>query len=77
MTNQLAIEYQYFKDHLGEMLAEHLGEYVLIKGRNIEGFYPTYKDAISSGYKNFGNVPFFVKIVEKEEEVHFFHQGLT
>ena len=77
MTVVLAEEYKTYLAHQDEFMHHHLDEYVLIKDGHVLGFYKTYEDALRSGLSQCGNVPFFVKIVAKEEEVHFFHQGLA
>ena len=70
-------EYSFFLSHLNEFLPKHTNEFVLIKGEKIVNFFKSYEDALKEGLSRFGNVPFFIKIVKKEEEVHFFHQGLS
>ena len=77
MINQLETEYNTYLSHLDELVSKHLNEFVLIKGNKVIAFYNSYKDALKDGYSKFGNVPFFVKVVAKEEEVHCFHQGLA
>ena len=37
------------------------GEYVLIKGEEICGFFSSYDDALKIGYEKFGLEPFLVK----------------
>ena len=69
-------EYKVFCSHLNEFLPKHLNEFVLIKGNQIVDFFTSYEEALREGLNRFGNVPFFIKAVKKEEEVHFFHQGL-
>ena len=77
MTNQLETEYQIYLSHLDEFISKHLNEFVLIKGDEIIDFYKSYKDSLQDGYRRFGHAPFFVKLIAKEEEVHFFHHGLA
>ena len=77
VTIPLEQEYQLFLSHLDEFLPRHLNEFVLIKGKKIINFFKSYDDALKEGLSRFGNVPFFIKVVKKEEEVHFFHQGLS
>ena len=76
MAAILQQEYNFFLRHLKEFLAEHLDQFVLIKGTDVIGFYNDYEEALKEGLHRFGNVPFFIKEVKKEEEVHFFHQGV-
>ena len=77
MTAELAAEYKTFLAHQDEFMQGHLDEFVLIKKENVIGFYKSYENALRDGLSRFGNVPFFVKVVAKEEEIHFFHQGLA
>ena len=50
--------------------AEHAGQYVLIKGEEIGGFYSSYDDALTAGYEKFGLTPFFVKQISVVEQAH-------
>ena len=76
MNVTLEHEYGVFLSHLNEFLQAHINEFVLIKGEEVVGFFKSYEAALRNGLKRFGNVPFFIKAVKKEEEVHYFHQGL-
>ncbi len=64
-------EYKYFISHVGHLMPQHRDEFVLIKDRKIAGFYKSYEEALKAGLEQFGNVPFFIKAVKKEEEVCF------
>ena len=77
MSAVLEKEYKTYLKHLNEFVSDHLNQFVLIKDKAIIGFYGSYKEALTSGLKNFGNVPFFIKEVQQSEEVHFFHQGTS
>jgi hypothetical protein len=61
-----------FRDWLGE----HEGEYVLIKGDEVVGFFEARDDAIRTGYERFGVVPIFVKEVTAVEPVYNIPNGL-
>ena len=50
--------------------ADRSGEYVLIKGDDVSGFYSSYDDALKAGYEKFGLAPFFVKQVSVVEQAH-------
>ncbi len=76
MAHQLELEYKTYQNHLEDFISNHLGEFVLIKGEKIVNFYVSYKEALKAGLTQFGNVPFFVKRVSKEEKVHVFLSGL-
>lgn len=77
MSIPLEQEYHFFLDHLDEFLRDHLNQFVLIRGKKVIAFFDSYEKALRDGLKRFGNVPFFIKVVKKEEEVHFFHQGVA
>jgi len=77
MAVELGAEYKTYLAHQDEFMSNHLDEFVLIKENKVLGFYESYKDALKNGLSKCGNVPFFVKVVAKEEEVHLFHQGLA
>jgi len=70
-------EYNLFLNRLKEFLPDHHDQFVLIKGKDVVGFYDSYETALTEGLKRFGNVPFFIKEVKEEEDVHFFHQGIV
>ena len=50
---------------------EHEGQYVLINGDQVVGFFFSYDDAIREGYQRFKLTPFLVKGVSSLEQVHF------
>ena len=76
MTVKLQREYRVYLKHHDEFVPQHLNDFVLIKGDRIVDFYKSYEAALESGLENFGNVPFFIKDVKMEEEIHFFHQRI-
>ena len=49
---------------------EYEGQYVLIKGDEVIGFYSSYDDAITDGYTKFKLEPFLVKGVRLLEQLH-------
>ena len=48
----------------------HAGQYVLIRGEEVCGFYSSYEDALKAGYEKFGLEPFFIKQISVVEQVH-------
>jgi hypothetical protein len=52
-------------------LKEHEGQFALIHGSEVVGFFSTYEDAIKIGYDKFGLDPFLVKQVNTLEQVQF------
>ena len=60
---QLTREAEVFNRHLDEwrQSRERLGRFVLIKGDEVLGFFPTADAVFTAGTKRFGPEPFFVK----------------
>ena len=52
------------------------GEYVLIKGEEICGFFSSYDDALKIGYEKFGLEPFLVKQISVIEQAHFISRSV-
>lgn len=73
MAIALGKEYQLFKEHRDELLAKGEGKFVLIKGETIVNIFASYEDALKEGLARFGNVPFLIKEVRREEDVNFFY----
>lgn len=71
-TPLLEKEYKYYLCHLDEFCQEHLHHFILIKKDKVVGFYGSYAEALKAGVNGLGNVPFFIKEVEREEAVHSF-----
>jgi len=42
------------------------GEYVLIYCTEVAGLFPTRKECLAAGYKQFGNVPFLVREIREK-----------
>lgn len=70
-------EYEVYKKRLDGLFAIHPNEFVLIKDENVIDFFKSYSDALKIGLEKFGNIPFFIKKVEREEELHFFCHGVS
>jgi hypothetical protein len=58
-----------YRSRLPELLQEHEGEYVLIVGTEVRGFFPDESSALSEGYSRFGIVPFLVRQVAVKEPI--------
>ena len=52
---------------LPELLREHDGQYVVIRGQKLVRYFDTYEQAIEWAYETYGLEPFFVKQVSVEE----------
>jgi len=65
--------YQEKKDNL---LSNHAGKFVLIKGKEIIDVFDTKNDAIKVGIDKFGNSPFLVKKISEVDETHNFTSNM-
>jgi hypothetical protein len=74
---QLEKEYKVYMANLDNLVAERPNEFVLIKDDSIIDVYKSYEDALRIGLGKFGNTPFLVKQINKEEELHFFFHGVA
>jgi hypothetical protein len=50
--------------------ADREGQFVLIKGRDVLGFYPRREDALEAGYDRLGGGPFLVKQILVHEPIY-------
>jgi hypothetical protein len=58
-----------FRDRLPELLREHDGEFVLIKGTEIAGVFSDRSAALREGYRRFGIVPLLVRQIAASDPV--------
>ncbi len=61
---------------LSVWLSDHEGEFVVIKGEEVDGFYESRDEALAAGYSRFGIGPLFVKQVSSSEPVHHIPNAL-
>ena len=74
MAIALQQEYDFFLAHLDEFMKTHLDKLVLIKGEQVIGFFDSYEEALRAGLAQYGSqTPFFIKEVQKEKVIHYFH----
>jgi hypothetical protein len=66
----LKIELEHFDREQSNLLREHENRFVLIKGTNVIGAYDTETQAYEAGVQKFGDEPFLVKQVTKDEPTH-------
>jgi hypothetical protein len=66
---RIAEEIATYRARLPEMLKEHEGEFVLIKGSEIVGFFADDSAAIREGRRRFGVVDMLVKQIAAQERV--------
>jgi hypothetical protein len=64
----LATELVTYRDRLDELL-EHKGQFVVIKGRSVLGFYRDRQAALAAAFKEYGAVSVLVKQVVETEPV--------
>jgi hypothetical protein len=69
VDNVLAQEIDFFEANKDEFREEHIGEWILVKGTAIIGFYKDRSKALKEGYRRFGEEAFLIKEVTAEDEV--------
>ena len=62
-------ELKYYKANKEELLKHYENQYVVIKDNELVGAYTTEQEAYEAALGKFGNAPFLIKRVMKEEEV--------
>jgi len=73
MSIALEREYKVFKEHLSELLEKGEGKFALVKDDAVIDVLTSYEDALKEGLSKFGNVPFFIKEISREEDLNFFY----
>lgn len=64
-------ERDFFRSHCEEWNEDHYGDYALVKGRELIGFYDEETDALAEGARRFGEDDFLVRRVDgaKQQQV--------
>lgn len=75
--DQLVREFEVYEANRERLLQESPLKYVLIHSEDLVAAYDTEGDAISEGYRRFGNVPFLVKQIVPAERPASFLGGLV
>jgi hypothetical protein len=70
MSGQLERETQVFESHVEEWRRSHLGQFVLIRGDEVIGFYPSLEKAFAVGTGRFGLEPFLVRPIVPKDAVN-------
>ena len=65
----LAEEVRTYETHLSEWL-DREGQFVLIKGHEVVGFYASRDEALEAGYERFRAGPFLAKRILRHETVY-------
>jgi hypothetical protein len=69
----LETELQFYRMHKNEWLLSHLGEFAVIGGTTVAGFYPDYEVAFQAGFRKFGARDFLIKQIYSQEPVYFIY----
>ena len=70
MVTVLTKEVEHYEKTRDELLKTCEGQFVLIKGAEVLGKFPTWDEAHVFGLHRLGRVPFLIKHVVKEEPVY-------
>ncbi len=70
MAEPLREETRTYEAHVAQW-TEHEGQFVLIHGSDVIGFYESYEEALTAGYERFGVAAFFVREVRQQPPVQF------
>lgn len=71
ISDLLEKENKYYQSIKQKLLEESEGKFALIKGDKLIGLFDTDMDAYQVGIDRFGNVPFLIIRVEKDEETYW------
>lgn len=68
--NVLSKELKYFREIKKQLLANHSGQFVLIKDNELVGVFTTQEEAYKKGVEKFDNNPFLIhQVIEEEQRV--------
>jgi hypothetical protein len=67
MSEPLTTERRTFEVRLQEWRQEHVGEFVLIKGDEVVGFYGSLADAFAEGMRRYGLEDFFIDQIRPQD----------
>jgi len=70
MESVLTKETKVYNARLEEWRKTNMGQFVLIKGESVIGFYDSLTDAFSAGIKRFGLDDFFIKQIIPRDAVN-------
>jgi hypothetical protein len=72
-------ELAFFESQRQVLLAAHEGKFALIKGCELAGIYASEAEAYAAGLEKFGNEPFLIKRVQRQDptgQIPALHFGL-
>jgi hypothetical protein len=61
-------ERKLYNENFSRWLATHNGKFVVIKGRNVLGFYDTFDQALIEGVNKYGIQSFLVRCISREND---------
>lgn len=64
-------EQTFYENQKKELLKHHEGQFVLIKGQKIHGYFNSEQEAFEKGVDLFGATDMFIKQILKEDPKHF------
>ena len=70
MEQALEREWEVFEQQRARLLESHAGEFVLIHGEEILGFFGSRSEARKAGYQQLGKVPFLIQEIAEPETPH-------
>ncbi|MBI3810884.1 MAG: hypothetical protein HY283_01580 [Nitrospirae bacterium] len=75
MAERLQVESKVFETHVGKWRSAHMGEFVLIKGEDVIGFYESLDAAFDQGSQRYGMADFFIEQILPAETVNISFVG--
>jgi hypothetical protein len=66
--DKLRDEIAHYEANRAMLVEQHRGEFVLIKGQRIVGYYKSEVDALKAGYEHFGSEAFLVRVCAESEK---------
>ena len=70
MPERLETERKTYESHIEEWRATHVGQFVLIKGNEVIGFFDTLDKAFDKGSQRYGMSDFFIEQILPADTVN-------
>jgi hypothetical protein len=72
METPLQKELEFFAANRAKWLGGHRGEFAVVRGEALLGFFPTFAAAYDAGVTEFGLEPFLIReVTETDQEAQF------
>ena len=68
-TNLLTEELDFYNQNKEDFIHQHTNRYLLIKGSELIGSFPTKDEAVGEGYRRFGAGPFLARLSGEDTAV--------